>query len=801
MSKKIKGSEGVSLLARVFRYFNTLTRRFFFFVLCLLLLSADKEKKPEKKLPGKIPVIPMGKVSVKKTAPSVIRESTTRTVIPQKKIEDHSHETLDDALKSVSGLIVLPHTKGSTRLFMRGFGQDKIAIEIDGVLYTDSYATEIDLSDFNIKDARQIEVFSGVASALMGAYGPVGLIRIYSFKPESFILKGRVEYGILNNFKGSFLIGDKKKGYYYSFALNASTSQGYYVSSALNKNKRIEYFNEILRPSLYGVNFNDIAIPAKNDYINNIGLWPHTSYIKSGTAIVYGYNPKKSFDIGVRVHYSFKTKKQNTFQVNSYSDYKGDSNFWYDPFFILTDPANIKKVALRNRSFVYPQIHNALINPYIEFKYKKFHLRANLFVTHKSSQQEGYADNAHTYVKDAALADTTYEPYYDWKHNTAAGFNILPSIKLTKNNKLSAALRFTFHNYIGQEQAVNATVSPYIASTIFGTDAFTVRQLQDILLTIAVEDEWKITKHFRVTAGISYDMQFLLTFKSREALYQFTDSYIVQMDSSILGTKDSFNPVLALAWDIVPKHLTYVFAFSMKSRFPTLSEYSRIVDERYDEGLKPEHSYNGNTGLKFKFFKDNLVFRCDYFISAVKDRIMKLSGGMAPPVNLDFVLGQGTEISLKFKWQSPKKKWLITGDLSYTYLWMRNYDTSSDEKANRGPYIEYVPEHTLVFSLKVFWNKQMSLNFWGTFNAGQKIYVMSSAPPSAPTTVSQYSNEYFEVKYLHNPLKFHVKLAFHHKKKYQYWLMFKNILDDYNANPFNPGPGRMIYGGISFKLK
>ncbi len=30
--------------------------------------------------------------------------------------------------------------------------------------------------------------------------------------------------------------------------------------------------------------------------------------------------------------------------------------------------------------------------------------------------------------------------------------------------------------------------------------------------------------------------------------------------------------------------------------------------------------------------------------------------------------------------------------------------------------------------------------------------------------------------------------------------MCKNVMDDYNADPFNPGPGRMFYAGGSAKF-
>jgi len=47
---------------------------------------------------------------------------------------------------------------------------------------------------------------------------------------------------------------------------------------------------------------------------------------------------------------------------------------------------------------------------------------------------------------------------------------------------------------------------------------------------------------------------------------------------------------------------------------------------------------------------------------------------------------------------------------------------------------------------------------------------------------------------------FNVKVSQKIMENYEVYVMCKNIFDDYNADPFNPGPGRMFYfgGGAKF---
>ncbi len=81
---------------------------------------------------------------------------------------------------------------------------------------------------------------------------------------------------------------------------------------------------------------------------------------------------------------------------------------------------------------------------------------------------------------------------------------------------------------------------------------------------------------------------------------------------------------------------------------------------------------------------------------------------------------------------------------------------------------------------------------FGNFEFNQIQYVMSSIPKAT----DDFSASYYNALELHNPLKIDIKLSQKIFKNYEVYLMCKNILDDYNADPFDPGSGRMWYAGV-----
>ncbi|MDR3237466.1 MAG: hypothetical protein LBT84_03095, partial [Spirochaetia bacterium] len=65
--------------------------------------------------------------------------------------------------------------------------------------------------------------------------------------------------------------------------------------------------------------------------------------------------------------------------------------------------------------------------------------------------------------------------------------------------------------------------------------------------------------------------------------------------------------------------------------------------------------------------------------------------------------------------------------------------------------------------------------------------------------IGYYTNSCFKAQRIHDPLMIDVKVS---QKinfsgcEFELYLMCKNILDDYLADPFNPGPGRTFYFGL-----
>jgi hypothetical protein len=69
----------------------------------------------------------------------------------------------------------------------------------------------------------------------------------------------------------------------------------------------------------------------------------------------------------------------------------------------------------------------------------------------------------------------------------------------------------------------------------------------------------------------------------------------------------------------------------------------------------------------------------------------------------------------------------------------------------------------------------------------------------APENDAPFSTDYFETATLHNPVMLNLKLTQQVWDYFKVWFVVKNLLDDYNSDPFNPGAGRTFYGGVSFE--
>jgi outer membrane receptor for ferrienterochelin and colicin len=132
---------------------------------------------------------------------------------------------------------------------------------------------------------------------------------------------------------------------------------------------------------------------------------------------------------------------------------------------------------------------------------------------------------------------------------------------------------------------------------------------------------------------------------------------------------------------------------------------------------------------------------------------------------------------------------------TYVYIYARNEDDSS---VTMGEAIEHTPEHQFIAQIVCEFKTSTSLVVWGQHTRNQIVYVMREAPPAG--TGLTYTNDYYKTADLHNPIFLNAKISQHIIGNFDIYIMCKNILDDYRADPFNPGPGRMFYFGGNARL-
>jgi outer membrane cobalamin receptor len=742
-----------------------------------------------------------------KSRKSVIEDTAMTTVITAEDIEKKGAATLDQALENIPGIQVYTHTKGHRRVRMRGFDQEKIFILIDGVPIDDIYSTDIDLSSIPVNTVSKIVVNRGVSSALYGTDGAIGSINIITKKPDSLFGNVKAEYGSWNNANFALSHGMPVGDFYYWISGSVILSDGFKPSQRLDSILRKKWYNKLLRYDRYGVTFDEILNPSKNQYIEDDGKWNHTQYKKYNAAAKVGWNPVKWFEAGLTANYNFSEHKTNTYQINCYSDYDAAQEVWKNnrrPGF-HDDPRYVGDWILRNRSFVYPETWTVKVSPYFVIDTDRFDITLSTWYYKTYQLQKGYADNNHLYSKGEAAfngskSSAIMDPFLDMKTQQGYGFRLLPSVKISNNYKLNFMVHLRDEFFTAEEGAISMEESPGIIE-VMGKDPYPVRELRAQYFSVAMEDEYRI-RRFRSTAGFSYDVQNFDKFKNRTQM-EYGDAYIPSGEPTIFGTRDSFNPVGTISFDPFENYLRLRSAINSKTRFPSLNEYSRIRSEEMDKGeLKPERSINYSGGPELTLLDKRISLRNDYFVSIIQDRIARVRGD-EEPWNVKKTVVQGLESTLTLNFDKITDFLSVNFFATHIFMHGRNYDDSPEEQVNKGKYIEFMPEHQLVLNLfvdfewknKYFPSTMFMLVTEMTF--GEVVYVMKSAPAED----DPWSTDYFETAALHDPVMIHIKIAQDIWKYFKVWGMVKNLLDDYRADPFNPGPGRSFYIGASFNYE
>lgn len=764
----------------------------------------------------------IGEIVVRDKAVPNIEDASTTTEISGEDIAARSDRSLADSLKMVPGMNVTETAKGFTGFNMRGFNHDRVAIMVDGLPILDPYygGSNIDISTINVQNVQRVIVNRGTASALYGALGSIGSINVITKRPEKLYAEANAEYAQHNNYTINAAAGAPMGNFYAWITASVQNSDGYEVSRKLDYAERKKWFDKLVQYGLHNTTFEQIGLSAAYNYLNDTGVWNHTAYTKYNASGRFGYNFTNDIEAGLSISWYSNEQRSNTFSSSTLSSY--DPNPTKTPFYnwstyTSTDYAAGKdsnKAPFQNRSFVWDEDTRYSISPYFTADLGDLTIRANMFYIFQRNDLLGWFDQAHTtmfppstYYYNAGKSKVmpySGENVHSIYQETSYGFNIMPSYKIASWNRLFAAIHWRVENHKKIESAYDDLATNVIA--IHGTGEYNALEMEASYLTLALEDQMSfntIIGRVALSAGISYDAQNFTDFEARSqandsTMNQMVDQYIASDDNSIWGTRDSFNPVFGVVYDPIKDFLRIRASFAMKTKFPSLAVYKDITSTTVDYRVDPERIYSTNAGFELFFLNNAVSFRNDYFYTRVNNKIENIYNPDASTriyTNIDGYVVQGIESTVQGLFQNIAGIMDIKMALSYTYTHARNYD---DSYVTLGETVAETPVHQYTAQIICDFITKTRLMLWGTMIRNQVVYTMSSLPPQA--TNQTFTREYYSTTRLHDPIMLNIKLQQEFMGHFNVYVMCKNILDDYNADPFNPGPGRMFYFGGGARL-
>jgi hypothetical protein len=163
---------------------------------------------------------------------------------------------------------------------------------------------------------------------------------------------------------------------------------------------------------------------------------------------------------------------------------------------------------------------------------------------------------------------------------------------------------------------------------------------------------------------------------------------------------------------------------------------------------------------------------------------------------MDFSYLHGTETVFKWDLWDVLDAIDISLGLTHTYIYARNLTKMRLSNINKGVYFERLPEHkfTLDFRMSIYKTKTCLFVF-GYYEYGQIQY----ATKYNPIGLNTFTTDCWTQVTLNDPMMIDIKISqkiYTLYGDYEIYIMCKNIMDDYLADPFNPGPGRIFYAGL-----
>lgn len=769
-----------------------MARVFLFFLMVILMYNIPVHARGEDgdhgtEVDRDTSVFQIGEIIVRDRAIASIEDASTTTVITDKEIKKRSDKTLDESLQMVPGINVYQNQKGNMVFDMRGFEHAKVAILVDGIPFEEVfYSGGGDISRIPVMNASRIVINRGVSSALYGTRGTFGTINIITKRPEKLFAEVQGEYGQYGNYTLNIAQGAPLGDFYYLFSGSILKSNGYEVSRKLDRDERRMWFDKLVSYDVYGKTLGDITLASVDNYINDTGMWNHTGFSRHYLDGKMGYNFSRDIEAGISASFYKQTDQDfNGFYPNANARFDDESGEWVIPSDPNAYTSDGKSSLFVNQAFNWPHDYRFSVSPYFRGDFGMLSVRGNIFYVKQENELLMWYDQDETIL--GFMGNRSYH------EETSYGVNLYPSYRITSQHKLSLGLMCRREDFEKRKKAYD---NP-------GGKEIVVTEMSAQYLSLAVEDEVRFTiggGDIALTAGISYDAQDFRRFRDDvDSDDELESAYRPDDDSTVWGTRDSFNPVLGVVYDPIKGFLRLRGSFSIKTEFPSLKVYSDIESAGDPFEVDPERSYNGNAGFELFLLNGRVSLRNDYFYTEFKDKIERLWDPSNPTTdyvftNIDGMMMQGLENTVAARLERIAGMELSIS-FTYVYIYARNEDDSS---VTMGKAVERTPEHQFIAQILCDFITDTSLVIWGQHMRNQVVYVMREAPPAGAGLT--YSTGYYKTAKLHDPFFLNARLSQIIGKNFDVYIICKNILDDYRADPFNPGPGRMFYFGVDARL-
>lgn len=481
----------------------------------------------------------LGEVYVRGKKPPVTQQASVTNVITAEDIEKTGSRTVAEALSHATGVRVSTGRKNEPRINIRGLGQERVLIMIDGVPYYETNYGALDMNQIPTDNIAKIEITKGAASVLYGTNALAGTVNIITKQATGKpFYSVTAEGGDVDYFRTSASHGMKKG--IFSYWLNYSHSQAHGWS-----------LSDDFKPRTG-------TISSSGSYIHEDGETRDNSYHRSDNFWAkFGIEPTAGSEYFVNFYYIDREKGVSPSVIDNRINTSSASRTAFSQFGRIPtyddwgiDVSGQQKIT------------------------DKITLKEKIFYHDHVDEYASYTSSSY----ETLLSATAGEAISTYKDYTIGGSLIAEAKTADWNTlRLSFNYRGDSHQERGESQVPFSKFFSYTGST-------------------GIEDEMTVNKNFSVVVGGSYDW-FEVT-QAYKKPFSSSNKLTGLIDIDLPNQMNSFNPMIGATYTF--EDSTKLFAsVARKTRFPTLQQlYSSTPSgQASNDQLKPEIAINSTVGV------------------------------------------------------------------------------------------------------------------------------------------------------------------------------------------------------------